>query len=185
MTISDRRPWIAVNKSLPPAQAGDALITELLAGSYQPQPVRGVEIPKPRGGKRQLGIPTVVDRLVQQAIRGLRRVRLCKSWIRCSIRASRRRASACAGTGAHDALHQARKCTARTPQGDPLSPLLANLLLDDLDKNSNAAATASAVAPVPGSHKRGWTRIALHWRRAWFETRSGFYRSAPHHEVSL
>ena len=60
MTVSDLRPWIAANK--------DALITALLDGSYQPQPVRGVEIPKPGGGKRQLGIPTVVDRLVQQAI---------------------------------------------------------------------------------------------------------------------
>jgi len=52
----------------PSAKAGDARITALLDGSYQPQPVRGVEIHKPGGGKRQLGIPTVVDRLVQQAI---------------------------------------------------------------------------------------------------------------------
>jgi RNA-directed DNA polymerase len=42
---------------------------ELLSGQYQPRPVLGVEIPKPGGkGMRQLGIPTVLDRLIQQAL---------------------------------------------------------------------------------------------------------------------
>ena len=60
MTVDDLRAWLAEHK--------EELIASLLDGTYRPQPVRGVEIPKPGGGVRQLGIPTVVDRLVQQAI---------------------------------------------------------------------------------------------------------------------
>ena len=43
-------------------------IQELLEGNYQPELVRGVQIPKPDGSKRQLGIPTVLDRVIQQSI---------------------------------------------------------------------------------------------------------------------
>ncbi len=45
-----------------------AVRERLLNGSYEPKPVRRVEIPKPDGGMRKLGIPTVLDRLIQQAV---------------------------------------------------------------------------------------------------------------------
>jgi len=62
MTVNDLYSWIVEHK--------ESLIESLLTGTYQPQLVLGVEIPKPGKGKgvRQLGIPCVVDRLVQQAI---------------------------------------------------------------------------------------------------------------------
>src|SRR5262245_19184970 len=44
------------------------LKSQLLAGTYRPQPVKRVEIPKPGGGVRKLGVPCVVDRLIQQAL---------------------------------------------------------------------------------------------------------------------
>lgn len=60
MSVEDLGPYIKLHK--------EEIISSLLDGRYQPQAVKGVEIPKPKGGTRQLGIPTVLDRLVQQAI---------------------------------------------------------------------------------------------------------------------
>ena len=47
---------------------GEKIRAKLVAGDWTPSPVRRVEIPKPSGGKRRLGIPTGMDRLVQQAL---------------------------------------------------------------------------------------------------------------------
>lgn len=60
MQVESLKDYLVQNK--------DGLLTSLLQGNYRPNPVRRVEIPKDNGQKRQLGIPTVVDRTVQQAI---------------------------------------------------------------------------------------------------------------------
>ena len=69
MTIDDaqsylREHWLSIR-------------SQLLEGTHQPRPVKRIEIPKPDGGVRKLGVPCVVDRLIQQALlqaRGLRKV---------------------------------------------------------------------------------------------------------------
>ncbi len=60
MTVEDALPWLREHR--------EELLDQIRQGKYKPQPVRRKEIPKPDGGVRKLGIPTVVDRIIQQAI---------------------------------------------------------------------------------------------------------------------
>ena len=60
MTVEDLPVYLATE--------WEAIRAQLLTGSYQPQPVKRQEIPKPGGGVRQLGIPTVLDRFIQQCL---------------------------------------------------------------------------------------------------------------------
>jgi len=60
MTVDEALPWLKENR--------EELLDKIRRGKYKPSPVRRVEIPKDNGGVRKLGIPTVIDRIIQQAI---------------------------------------------------------------------------------------------------------------------
>ncbi len=158
----------------------ESIRAKLEAGTYQPSPVRQVEIPKPNGGVRKIGIPTAQDRLIQQAIHQVLSLEY-------EPRFSQHSYGFRPGRSAHDAVKAARghieagcrwvvdidlakffdtvnhdRLMARmkaniadkrvlrlvneylkagvmetergTPQGGPLSPLLSNIVLDELDR---------------------------------------------------
>ena len=178
MTIDDAKDYLR--------EHWPGIRVQLLEGTYQPQPVKRVEIPKPEGGVRKLGVPCVIDRLIQQALLQVLQERWDPTFSEHSYGFR-------PGRSAHQAVAQAQRYVAEgysyvvdldlekffdrvnhdklmarvaarvsdkrvlkfiraclkagvmedglvcpvdegTPQGGPLSPLLSNLVLDDLDK---------------------------------------------------
>jgi group II intron reverse transcriptase/maturase len=178
LTVSEFKPWLQRHWT--------RVRQDLLSGVYQPEKVRKVEIPKPQGGVRILGVPTLADRLIQQALNQILQPLFDPEFSESSFgfrpgRNAHQAVQAAQGYVAagkrwtvdldlekffdrvnHDVLmaRVGRKVedervlklirryleagmmeggvtsmrTEGTPQGGPLSPLLSNILLDDLDR---------------------------------------------------
>lgn len=115
---------------------GENIREQLKTRKYKPQPVRRVEIPKTDGGTRKLGVPTVVDRFVQQAVlKALEMMNDGHNWI-VDIDLAK-----FFDTVDHDKMmidDEYEDTIVGTPQGGNISPLLANVMLNELDKELGA-----------------------------------------------
>jgi len=109
MKVEELKEYLSTHQS--------TLVRDILEQNYLPDAIRGVSIPKKNGKLRLLGIPTVVDRFLQQAVSQILLTRFELNFSNYSY-----------------GFRKLKKRRKGLPQGSPLSPLLSNIMLDQLDK---------------------------------------------------